>query len=289
MTRKLKTILLCTATGLSILILALGSTILFSSGISAAAIKTLTLQAADTITSYRFTMQMTMAYAATQYGMNYSTLLYGTGAVDLIHHSLQMHNTVSMTSLSSLAMTIDYYLVNNTLYMTMQNGSQGATWMKMNATTTNQQWSALNQIQNQLVMLQNSTVERLPDDTIDGVPCQVLKITPDVATLLQYLLSQQATQSMQTPQITPEMIQLYKNMITTLTVKCWTSVDTHLVQQVTQNITMNMMGMSMTMNCILHFYDYNIPLSIILPEEAKNAVPYENYQSHLNGYPSKDN
>jgi hypothetical protein len=269
-----------------VLIGTLGYTMISSDTISAAQIKSSTLQAASNITSYRFTMEMetkTTTSASLTGASSYTSTFTGTGEVDVSNQKLMMQATISMSMGTTMTMNALYYFLDKAMYMNMDYAGMNQ-WIKTNMSTNISLWNTYNQLQSQIALLQQAKVEKLPDETINGVPCYVLKITPDITALLTSITNQQGISLSQTQiPISSDLIKTYTDMIKSCTVKLWTAKDTNYIMQVNEQITMDMNIMSMVMSMTIHFTDYNIPLTIELPAEAANAIPYEEYLKSKQG------
>ncbi len=273
-----------------VLIGTLGYTMISSDTISAAQIKSSTLQAASNITSYRFTMEMetkTTTSASLTGASSYTATFTGTGEVDVSNQKLMMQATINMSMGTTMTINALYYFLDNAMYMKMDYAGMNQ-WIKTNMSTNISLWNTCSQLQGQIALLQQATVEKLPDETINGVPCYVLKITPDVTALLTLFMNQQGMGSSQTQiPISSDLIKTYTDMIKSCTVKLWTAKETHYIMQINEEITMDMSTMgystSMIMSMTIHFTDYNIPLTIELPAEAANAIPYEDYLKSKQG------
>jgi len=138
-------------------------------------------------------------------------------------------------------------------------------------------WETQATIDQQLELLQASRVKYLQDEKVEGVDCYVLEITPDLAQLWQTAMQQPWMEEV--PMEIPDL----EDMIKKVSVKQWIAKDTLFLTkvniQITILVTSEAMGMpeeegEMRMSIVMDMsvYDYNKPVSIELPAEARTAI-----------------
>ena len=90
-------------------------------------------------------------------------------------------------------MTMVMYLVDNAMYMKMDMGIPGipVQWTKMDMPEGYEDtWDSQNQMEQQIELLSISEVDLLKAETVNGVDCYVLKITPDMEKYSEFLMKQ---------------------------------------------------------------------------------------------------
>jgi hypothetical protein len=245
---------------------------LFLDGVSAAEIKSWALNTYPQVSSYLFSINMKMTTSTSGIsGGSFKTIMTGSGAVDNVNQKLMMVTSTEIPEQGTA--TMSFYILNNILYM-FNSVSCTDCWMKLNLSEFENMysWSSYDQMQMQVDLLNFAKVERLPDESVDGKDCYVLKIIPDIDKFFETMMAQQGV-STELSETT-----FLSDMMDDYTIKIYTEKSTDYIIKSYQELSMDMsfggMSMSMDMQNSIVFSDYNQPVNINLPEDALNAVEY---------------
>jgi hypothetical protein len=176
------------------------------------------------------------------------------------------------------------YLMDDTMYMMTEIPELGPMWIKYEIGTLEEIWGQMDQTQYQIELLEDAAqVEVVGSETVGGVDCYVLQLTPDMEQLWQLMMQQMEDVGVMGEEdfgIDPEFLQ---DMFRSFSVKQWVAKDTYFlvkaVIDMSLELTAEAMGLSeeegaiaMDMSLDLLVYDYNQPVSIVLPPEAATAM-----------------
>jgi outer membrane lipoprotein-sorting protein len=165
------------------------------------------------------------------------------------------------------------YAVDNCSYMQMTFGLMADNWTKSEfpvefwLSQDNEQTFDVDSI------LQSTEAESLPSQKVGGVSCYVLRLKPDIAAL-QQMLSEQGASLEEMPDI--------DSLISDLSIKVWVAKDTSYVTKIEIVLSAHLTGEAMgdpessdvldiSLTVTMEMTDVNEPVSIELPDEAKNA------------------
>jgi len=237
------------------------------------------LAAQADVESYRLDMEMTIdmdgGFGCEE--MEGTMSIDASFVIDEANKEMEMSMTADMeaTGEDAEAVEMKMYLTNNTVYMMMAVPDLEPMWMKQEVPADF--WETQATIDQQLELLQASRVKYLQDEKVEGVDCYVLEITPDLAQLWQTAMQQPWMEEV--PMEIPDL----EDMIKKVSVKQWIAKDTLFLTkvniQITILVTSEAMGMpeedgemrmSIVMDMLAH--DYNKPVSIELPAEARTAI-----------------
>ena len=241
----------------------------------------------DDITSYQFDMDMTLDMAGEAEGEAFEmnmTMGFG-GALDLENRQMRADITMSMEmpGEDEMEMAMELYLLDDVGYMMMDIPETGPTWMK--SEISEEDWEEMSEemklAESQLELLELAEVKVLASETVNGIDCYVLQLTPDMGQLWQTTMQQaQVAGEEILPEVTEEFIQ---EMFRSFSVKQWFAKDTYFLTKaeidMAVELTPEAMGypgeegeLTMDIAMTLLAYDYNKPVSIILPPEAEEAL-----------------
>ena len=201
---------------------------------------------------------------------------------------------------------IEMYIINNTMYMKMDLGIplMPAQWMKMELPVENETyWESQDQLYPQMELLNASKVLRLEDEEVKGVDCYVIKIEPDLEKFWEIAMNQTLgglpgfdnpmnnSQQTETGNVTVDNGNAtgisYSDFVNlsmmNFSITDWIAKDTKFMmkEQMTMDMTISLKnldipdtedGITLTMDYEMISYDYNKPVSIVLPEEAEDAI-----------------
>lgn len=241
------------------------------------------IQSLDDIRTYQFDMDMTMDMAGEGEGegetFEMTMVMDGSGALDFDNSEMRMDMTMSMAMPDEpeMDMGMAIYLIDGMMYMLMEIPEMEPMWIK--SEMPEGYWEEMSQVQAQIELLEVAQVEVMGSERIGGIDCYVLQLTPDLEQLWQMVM-EQAEMAGEMPDITGELLQ---EMFRSFSVKQWIAKDTYFLAKVEIDMAMELtpeaMGFPgeegiMTMDIAMSIlaYNYNQPVSIVLPPEAEEAV-----------------
>lgn len=268
------------------------------------------LDAAGNITSYRFEssrmttaefLNLTEGYTLED---RLSYLLRESGEMSMAKNASQSMLRVSQeSSMSSekyrnlsTSASREYYIINNTRYEKNNNN-----WTRLFMPYPEYELLRENRLYLQLEILNRSTVEVIGSEMLDGTDCWKLKVSPENSTIHAAVIALEVSEVLGLPaQILLAMFnttELERNSSIDWT--AWVSKeDRRLVKRegtVKASITPEVLGISspgvrfvinVNVEESMRFFDYDRPLEIELPDEARSAVmliPVVNISGVSNG------
>jgi hypothetical protein len=184
---------------------------------------------------------------------------------------------MTMPDESEMDMGTAIYLIGGMVYMLMEIPEMEPMWIK--SEMPEGYWEEMSQVQTQIELLEVAQVEVIGSERIGGIDCYVLQVTPDLEQLWQMVM-QQAEMAGEMPDVTGELLQ---EMFRSFSVEQWVAKDTYFLAKVEIDMAMELtpeaMGFPgeegiMTMDIAMSIltYNYNQPVSIVLPPEAEEAI-----------------
>jgi len=239
------------------------------------------IESLDDIRTCQFDIDMTLDMAGEAEGEAFEGTMVtdSSGALDLENRQMRMDMTMSLAMIGEdeMEMGTEMYLIGDMVYMLMEIPEMEPMWMK--SEVPEGYWEEMNQVESQIELLEVAQVEIIGSETVGGIDCYVLQLTPDLEQLWQ-IVAQQAQVTGEAAALTEESLQ---EMFQSFSVKQWIAKDTYFLAKaeigVAMELTPEEMGYPeeegvMTMDITMSFlgYDYNQPVSIVLPPEAEEAV-----------------
>lgn len=240
------------------------------------------------VDTYKFVMDMDIIADVTGGFQSGSMTIETTssGAYNLVTDEIQMTIEMWMEAggmgqdSMSMNMAYDMYLLTDWLYMKVSYS--GITqWMKVAVSPELKDELGLNTVDQQMQPLDSpANIEYLGNESVDGVECYMIAVTPNMDELAQYLNEQNLGES----NIDWDEVTDIYDMFKEFTYICYITKDTNYVKKIVVNMVMEMSAdqagasssdfdsMLMTIRADMKVYDYNVPFSITLPEEAENAT-----------------
>lgn len=243
-------------------------------------------QAAGSISSYRFEMHMDLDMDVEAGGEAFggTMAMESAGVVDVENRAMEtgMDMDVSVTGQDAYTMSMEMFLIENFVYMGMSVPYLGeeSIWFKSEAPP--QSWEQMTQLESQVDMLQDAVeIELIGTEKVRGVDCYVVEIIPDTSALWD-LVMQQANISGQ-EMLPPVEEDFFQQVFRDFSVKQWIEKETYYLARAEINAALEITPESVgspdeeglaEMNISMGFslYDYNQTVSIVLPEEAGEAV-----------------
>jgi len=239
------------------------------------------IESLDDIRTCQFDIDMTLDMAGEAEGEPFDGTMVtdSSGALDLENRQMRMDMTMSLAMVGEdeMEMGTEMYLIGDMVYMLMKIPEMEPMWMK--SEVPEGYWEEMNQVESQVELLEVAQVEVIGSETVGGIDCYVLQLTPDLEQLWQ-IIAQQAQVTGEASALTEESLQ---EMFQSFSVKQWIAKGTYFLTKAEIDIAMEFtpedMGFPeeegvMTMDITMSFlgYDYNQPVSIVLPPEAEEAV-----------------
>ena len=241
----------------------------------------------DDISTYQFDMDMTMDATGEAEGEAFEmNMVMGfSGAVDLENRQMKANIAIDMavTGEDEMGIEMAIYLIDDMLYMMTEVPEVGPVWMKQEISEGD--WEEMSEgvkiTESQLELLESAEVTVLASETIEGIDCYVLQLTPDMDQLWQTVMEQAQVAG---EEILPEVEEAFLGEVfRNYSVKQWIAKDTYLLTKaeiaMTVELTPAAMGypeeegeMTIDISISLLVYDHNQPISIMLPPAAEEAL-----------------
>ena len=240
------------------------------------------IESLNDIETYQFDMDMTLDMAGQAEGetIEVTMVIHGSGAEDFDNRQMEMDMAMNIAMLGEVEMEVimGMYLIGDMIYMMIDIPLMGSMWMKSNVPEG--YWEEINQVESQVELLEAGQVEVIGSETVGGVDCYVLQLTPDMEQLWQYVMQQAELTQEEMPNVGEEYLQeVFKSM----SVKQWVAKDTYFIIKaeidMAVELTPEAMGVTgeegvLAMDIAMDFlaHNYNKPVSIQLPPEAAGAM-----------------
>ena len=234
------------------------------------------------IRTYQFDMHMTMDMAGEfeDEAVETSMVTESSGMLDLENKQMKMDMTMNMVvpGEDKTETGMEMYLIGDMMYMMMDVPGMGPMWMK--SETPEGTWDRMSQTESQIELLKTAQVNIIGSEKVSGVDCYVLQLVPDAEQLWKLAMQQaQVSEEAMMPDVTEELL---KEIFRSFSVKQWIAKDTYFLTKAEIDMTIEMtpeaMGipeegvLNMDISLDLLCYNYNQPVSIVLPPEAEGAV-----------------
>jgi hypothetical protein len=239
------------------------------------------------VQSYRFDMDLTMDMSGEMEGesIDYNISFSSEGAVDFVLEKIKMLMDMSMSmSMSgagmdegSYTMTLEMYLIDGMAYVNTDMLGIDSGWTKESASMD--EWNEVDFAMSQMELLELAELDVTGVEKVNGVECYVVQVTPDLANLWQVAMQQADITGTGMFEL-PASVDL-EQIIQDFSVKQWYAKDTYYMVKSAMDfsmyITPELVGeegegeVSASVNLGMNAYDYDEPVSIVLPEEAREA------------------
>ncbi len=242
-------------------------------------VKAKVLEAAKNTQSYKVDMQMDMSI--NQEGMTMEIPTTAKIIADAKNKKMRMDMSMSMMGTE---MNTTMYLIGNAMYMATADPRSGETqWIKMEQETGTDLWGAQSQLEKEMELIGDATLEFLGEETIRGVDSWIVKVTPQEDSLEKYVKNAIGN-SLAGGSGTDDMTFEFKEYTETF----WISKDTYFITRDKAHINMTIGSketagdtVNMVIDSDAEMYDYNAPVDVSLPDEAKNAKTMEELMSEI--------
>jgi len=244
------------------------------------------IESFDNIRTYQFDMDMTQDQAGEAEGevLEQTVTMDNSGTLDL--ENVQMRADLTMNVVEpeedEVEMGVEMYIIDGMMYAMPEAPGEEPTWMKEEVPAEG--WERLKEIsglETYKELLETAQVKVIGSEKVKGVDCYVLQLTPDMAQLWQITMGQGGIGGEGIPPTVPE--ELLQEVFSDFTVKQWVAKDTYFLMKVEIDMavesTPEVMGylgeegeMTIDLTMSLLAYNYNQPVSIVLPPEAEEAI-----------------
>ncbi|NAT11444.1 hypothetical protein C4E22_07920 [ANME-1 cluster archaeon AG-394-G06] len=201
-----------------------------------------------------------------------------------------LSENVSLDIPETICMETEMYIINNTIYMKMDKSAilpNQSQWLKQEMTEAD--WTSKDLQGQQMELLNCSNVTLLDDAEVNGVDCYVLKLVPDIETYWEIMMNQ----SKMLIKLSPGMgmqntSDILNQSLINITMTEWIAKDTKFVMKSEAAVDMTISPdteeeAKVAMDYTMTFYDYNVPVTIVLPPEAENAMDISDLLGMLPG------
>jgi len=284
MSRKVKSIV---AVAVAAALIGVGSLAACSGGGSASSIVKSAVSASDKVTSFQAEITSALVMKANG-GTSPGTLhltVQGTGDVDVTAKESQATLDLNLLTPDSeqQQMTMDVFTADGWEYANIPMGDAGSKWVKFQLPGD---WAAsASQVAQQAELIKNATQVTLTgSEVLNGIDCYVITASPDMPTLIAQILSQAQTQyTIGLGDADLTAFDLTK-VVKSVTLKEWIAKDTSLFQQTEATLVMQLTPadtgsdasafdtIDLQLSLGLKFSNYGKALSIVIPQDALNAV-----------------
>lgn len=242
------------------------------------------IEAQPDISTYKFDMNMDIdaVIVSTDEAFDGTVTMGINGAIDIGNSQMGMDINMSMVAIGEddFEISMGMYLIDNVMYMMTDIPELGPMWIKSEMPVLYRE--EFDQIDPQIELLVDAIeVKVIGSEQVRGIDCYVLEIIPDMEQLWQIAMQQSGvTGEEMLPEINEDFLQeMFKNF----SVKQWVAKDTYFLAKakidMVMEITPEAMGfpvedglMAMDIVMDLSAYDYNQPVSVVLPPEAEDAI-----------------
>jgi len=233
------------------------------------------IESFDNIRTYQLDMDVTFDMAGEDEGeaFEFTQALGYIGAVDVENKQMRLEMTYRSIAETQPEMeqVTEMYLIGNIQYR-MQQTEEGTEWKKYEVSA--ESWEEFQQIgwgKSQIELLKAAQVEVIGSERVGGIDCYVLEVTPDLEQLWQlsnHLHFDEARD------VTEEYLQ---EIFRSFSVKQWVAKDTYFLMKAEIDIATEFPPeepgpSTVDIAIVLLCYNYNQPVTIVLPPEAVEAT-----------------
>jgi len=248
------------------------------------------IELTDSVRTYQFDMDMTMKMSGESEGkpVEVRTDMDYTGALDMENQEIMMDMTMNMATPDEeeIRMAMAIYIIGDMMYMMTDIPMMymDTSWMK--SEVPEGMWEEIsgqmNQIESMVEILDAAQVEVTGTEKVGGIDCYVVEVTPDLKQLWEMVVKNAAAAG-EIGAFLGEAEDHLDEILRWFSVKYWIAKDTYFLAKMEMDMTMHLtpeaMGypeeegeVAMNITMAMLAYDYNKPVSIILPPEAEDAV-----------------
>ena len=247
------------------------------------------IESLDSIRTYQFDLVMTQYQAGEAEGeiIEQTVTVDNSGTLDL--ENLQMSAELSMVANmvapeeDEIEQRVEMYIIDGMMYAKPEDPDiEEPMWTKEELPP--EAWEMMKGIsglETYKELLETAQVEVIGSEEVKGVDCYMVQLTPEIAQLWQTLGAGGFSGGVAGAPTVPE--ELLQEVFSDFTVKQWIAKDTYFLMKAEIDTVMELTSavigylgeegeMSIDLTLIFLAYNYNQPVSIVLPPEAKEAV-----------------
>jgi outer membrane lipoprotein-sorting protein len=237
------------------------------------------IESFDNIKTYQFDLDMTMHATGEVEGdaIEHTVTMDNSGTLDL--ENLQMKAELSVGSGDEM-MRVEQYIIDGVMYAKPEAPGEEPMWMKQEAPV--EVWesmSGVSGIDNYKELLKTAQVEVIGSEEVKGVDCYELQLTPELAELYQTAMDPVGGIGI-AGMLPPVPEELLQEMFRSFSVRQWVAKDTYFLMKAEIDMAieatpelMDYLGeegeTSIDITISFLAYNYNQPVSIVLPPEAE--------------------
>jgi len=235
----------------------------------------------DNISTYQFEMDMTMYTTGEAVGeaIEHTVTMVNSGTLDL--ENQQMKTDLSMDAGDEM-MRVESYIIDGMVYAKPEAPGEEPGWIKSEA--PEEYWemmTAVSGIKNYIELLKTAQVEVTGSEQVKGVDCYMLQLTPEMAELYQTAMNPVGGVG-QAGMLAPVPEELLEDMFRSYSAQTWIAKDNYFLMKAEIDMAiettpelMDYLGeeVEVSIDTTISFlaYNYNQPVSIVVPEEALEA------------------
>jgi hypothetical protein len=235
----------------------------------------------DNISTYQFELDMTMHTTGEVEGeaIEHTVTMVNSGTLDL--ENKQMKTDLSVDSVDEM-MRVESYIIDGVVYAKPEAPGEEPGWIKSEA--PEEYWemmTAVSGLKNYIELLKTAQVEVTGSEQVKGVDCYMLQLTPAVPELYQTAMNPVGGVG-QAGMLAPVPEELLEDMFRSFSVKEWVSKDTYFLMKAEIDMTIETtpefkdylgedVDVSIDITISFLTYNYNQPVTIVVPEEALEA------------------
>jgi hypothetical protein len=247
-----------------------------------------TITATNNAGTYKYEMDMTMTMEGNG-GAEAKKMkmdMTASGAYDQENKNMQINMDINMESPDieedAQTMSMDMYVYEDNMYMKMEMPVIGEQWMKMPATEKAMEAYNSDMVGEQLKMLETpGEIKFLRYETVDGSECYVFQVVPDMKKIMDWMGQQQQITG---AELDTGNISNLADVFKDISYFIWIARDSGLMTKMESGMLMEFNAeqlgatggdfdiMKMDMDMSMRLYDYDKTVTIVLPEEAKDAI-----------------
>ncbi len=251
--------------------------------LNASALQSMVANSSANLQTYRFLLEMDQRMEIFNLsGLNNSSQVIqtnglGQGSLNATSKSMKLILASLIVPIgdvdNSSAVAIEEYMLNDTIYMKTDGN-----WTQMKLSMADL-WTTQDKAGQQLKLLNQSNIAFLGMETVGGQKCYKVNLRPDM-TAFSKIISEEVSGFPGTINLS----QIYRN--STMQITYWINKENYLLKKTKVNLAMKMTppGLGVTpkgpenqeirqlTNTTLTFIEYNGPVSIKLPAQAKTAA-----------------
>lgn len=233
--------------------------------------------------TYKVSMSLSAEMLVDRSILSWDMFMNAQAVFDVPNQQMQMSIDISTNTED---MNVEFYLFPDYVYLRERTLGLDEEWLKMPVNEELLDSINVDTFQEEMRALDSpSKVKFLKQDELDGSECYVIEYIPNKDYLREYASKQQDADFEIDLDKIEDIFDLYKKIEYTawidkeniLVRKMDTEAELEFTNDFARFTNINFKNISMDFTGEITIYDYNEPVSIILPEEAENAIDMTYY------------